>query len=77
MIGGQDEDSCGKSGIGETGRSLATRRLRGRTREEKYCTEINREGKSEPYERMSTIFRSLDWITLGCCKPFITVDLKF
>ncbi|MFP7734986.1 hypothetical protein ACLHDF_16515 [Priestia aryabhattai] len=42
MIGGQGEDSCGKSGIGETLQERKpTRRLIGRPRKAKPCTEIN------------------------------------
>ncbi|MHA2959447.1 hypothetical protein [Priestia megaterium] len=42
MIGGQDEDSCGKSGLGETPQGAkATRRLTSRPRKAKSCTEIN------------------------------------
>ncbi|AEN90441.1 hypothetical protein BMWSH_3559 [Priestia megaterium WSH-002] len=42
MIGGQDEDSCGESGTGETPQgAYATRRLSGRQRKAKSCTEIN------------------------------------
>ncbi|MGE7304995.1 hypothetical protein ACQKJG_14330 [Priestia megaterium] len=76
MIGGQDEDSCGKSGIGETGRSLATRRLSGRTRKAKSCTEINRDETSEPYELMYPIFSSLDWIHLVISQPLFYIDFK-
>ncbi|MGI1797518.1 hypothetical protein ACRPLQ_03580 [Priestia sp. TRN 1309] len=43
MIGGQGGDSCGRSGIGETppAGAEATRRLSGRPRKAKPCTEIN------------------------------------
>ncbi|MGG4382256.1 hypothetical protein ABEX08_09495 [Priestia megaterium] len=41
MIGGQGEDSCGKSGLDEACRSLATRRLIARPRKAKPCTDIN------------------------------------
>ncbi|MGG0752016.1 hypothetical protein ABE107_23220, partial [Priestia megaterium] len=42
LIGGQGEDSCGNSGTGETpAGAQATRRLSGRSRKAKSCTEIN------------------------------------
>ncbi|WP_226897511.1 hypothetical protein [Priestia megaterium] len=47
MIGGQDEDSWG---------------LTGRPRKAKSCTEINRDGTSEPYELLYPISSSLDSI---------------
>ncbi|WP_175991231.1 hypothetical protein [Bacillus sp. Marseille-Q1617] len=42
MIGVQDADSCGRSETGETPQErIATRRLTGRPRKAKSCTEIN------------------------------------
>ncbi|MGG3196034.1 hypothetical protein [Priestia aryabhattai] len=42
MIGGQGEDSCGKSGTDETPhKAQATGRLSARPRKAKSCTEIN------------------------------------
>ncbi|MCJ7984842.1 hypothetical protein MUB16_13720 [Priestia sp. OVL9] len=49
MIGGQGEDSCGKSGLEETRRSLATRRLIGRPRKAKPCKDINSGVKGHLY----------------------------
>ncbi|MCR8847569.1 hypothetical protein NQ095_04060 [Rossellomorea sp. SC111] len=49
MIGVQDEDSYGKSGIGETPRERkATRRLAERPRKAKSSTEINSGVASNP-----------------------------
>ncbi|MCR8848966.1 hypothetical protein NQ095_11150 [Rossellomorea sp. SC111] len=49
MIGVQDEDSYGKSGIGETPQErIATRRLAFRPRKAKSCTEINSGVASNP-----------------------------
>ncbi|MBX4160866.1 hypothetical protein K3F46_07815 [Priestia megaterium] len=55
MIGGQGEDSCGKSGTGETPQERkrrggsAARRLSGRPRKAKPCTEIKRGVTSNLY----------------------------
>ncbi|MBY0196658.1 hypothetical protein H7U05_04990 [Priestia megaterium] len=48
MIGGQGEDSCGKSGTGETPRELKRRGLTGRPWKAKPCTEINSGVTSSP-----------------------------
>ncbi|MFE4039346.1 hypothetical protein ACFX4W_17275 [Priestia sp. YIM B13489] len=49
MIGGQGEDSCGNSGTGENpAGAQATRRLSGRSRKAKPCTEINCGRASRP-----------------------------
>ncbi|MCJ7987478.1 hypothetical protein MUB16_32130 [Priestia sp. OVL9] len=47
MIGRQDEDSWG---------------LAGRPRKAKSCTEVNRDGTSDPYELLYPISSSLDSI---------------
>ncbi|MBT2254027.1 hypothetical protein [Priestia megaterium] len=57
MIGGQDEDSCGKSGIGETPQKA------------KSCTEINSGVKSNPYEFINPICSSLDWVNSVMSHP--------
>ncbi|WP_176550176.1 hypothetical protein [Priestia megaterium] len=41
MIGGQDEDSCGKRGTGETHRSVVCDEEAQRPRKANSCTEIN------------------------------------
>ncbi|MED4048127.1 hypothetical protein ACQKJG_15575 [Priestia megaterium] len=41
MIGGQDEDSCGKAEQVRPAGAYATRRLTGLPRKAKSCTEIN------------------------------------
>ncbi|UTE79135.1 hypothetical protein [Rossellomorea sp. KS-H15a] len=48
MIGVQEEDSYGKSGIGNPAGALATRRLAFRPRKAKSCTEINSGVTSDP-----------------------------
>ncbi|MGG0590643.1 hypothetical protein ABEY80_12425 [Priestia megaterium] len=55
----QGEDSCGKSATGETPHAgaQATRRLSGRPRKAKPCTEINSGVTSSP-----THCSSLDWV---------------
>ncbi|MGG2089755.1 hypothetical protein ABFY59_22520 [Priestia aryabhattai] len=49
MIGGQGEDSCGKSGTGETPQAQTTRRLSDRPQKAKPCTEIYRGVTSNLY----------------------------
>ncbi|MEW4265912.1 hypothetical protein Q0N30_19690 [Priestia megaterium] len=50
MIGGQGEDSCGKSGTGETPQERKRRGgSAGRPRKAKPCTEINRGVTSNLY----------------------------
>ncbi|MEI2337682.1 hypothetical protein V8V71_03050 [Priestia megaterium] len=56
MIGGQDEDSCWNSGTGETpAGAQATRRLSGRPRKAKPCTEINC-GRASSLDYISRLF---------------------
>ncbi|MDO6848015.1 hypothetical protein Q4S57_08645 [Priestia megaterium] len=59
MIEGQDEDSCGKSGTGDTTGAYATRRLSDRLRKAKSCTEINC-GVTSDSAHVSHL--PLDWI---------------
>ncbi|MBX4161096.1 MULTISPECIES: hypothetical protein [Priestia] len=70
MIGGQDEDFCGKSGIGETPQELSDR-LTGRPRKAKSCMEINRDGTSGPYKLLYPISSSLDSIDSLCLNLFL------
>ncbi|WP_192885541.1 hypothetical protein [Priestia megaterium] len=62
MIGGQGEDSCGKNGIGETpaAGAYATRRLTGRPRKAKSCTEINSGVTSSPAHLSNWLIYRLD-----------------
>nr|WP_238158775.1 hypothetical protein [Priestia megaterium]MDH3170997.1 hypothetical protein [Priestia megaterium] len=65
MIGGQGEDSCRQSGIGETPAGAeATRRLTGRPRKAKPCTETNSGVTIDPYELIHLICLPLDWRNL-------------
>ncbi|WP_427076661.1 hypothetical protein [Priestia megaterium] len=60
MIGGQGEDSCGNSGTGENpAGAQATRRLSGRSRKAKPCTEINCGRASSP-DYISRLF-TFEW----------------
>ncbi|MDO6850557.1 hypothetical protein Q4S57_21650 [Priestia megaterium] len=77
MIREQDEESCGKSGTGETpqerkrrGGSAAARRKRSLARK---STAV-----SQAVQLMSPICSSLDWIHLVMSQPlFIINDLPF
>ncbi|NGY87934.1 hypothetical protein F6Y05_33215 [Bacillus megaterium] len=61
MIEGQGEDSCGKSGTDETpAGAQATRRLTGRPRKAKPCTEINSAVISNSYQSIHPSCSSLD-----------------
>ncbi|WP_461673151.1 hypothetical protein [Priestia megaterium] len=75
MIGGQDEDSCGKSGTGETpqertqrGGSAAARGKRSLARK---STAV-----SQAVQLMSPICSSLDWVHLVMSQPLLFYQIR-
>ncbi|MGI1811519.1 MULTISPECIES: hypothetical protein [Priestia] len=77
MIEGHDEDSCGKSGTDETPQAAGTqvtRRLSGRPRKAKSCTEINCGIKSGS-AHISHLF-ILDWIHFVMSQPLLMINKK-
>ncbi|MDR7241350.1 hypothetical protein [Priestia megaterium] len=52
-------------------RSGSDRRLTGRPRKAKSCTEINSGVTSNPYEFINPICSSLDWVNSVMSQPFL------
>ncbi|MDR7245674.1 hypothetical protein [Priestia megaterium] len=75
MIGGQDEDSCGKSATGENAGAEATRRLTARPRKAKSGMEITSVVTSDPYELLAPICSSLDGMDLATSQSHISFGL--
>ncbi|UYV53897.1 hypothetical protein [Priestia megaterium] len=73
MIGGQDEDSCGKSGTGETPQERKGRGGSAAARGKQSLARKSTAG-SQAVQLMSPICSSLDWIHLVMSQPLFIIN---